>query len=125
MALPPFRGKEGVRIANRRLTPPPRPEESRFRQYVAFSTHPSGEPGRHFRRDVLGSLADATAPDGSAVRVLCQVAGGSMAQFSIPPKAVFRAVAHRRERVKSSVLASAVGRLWVGSGLSGYGWFQG
>lgn len=61
----------------------------------------------------LGSLADATAPDGSEVRVLCQVAGGSMAQFSIPPKAVFRAVAHRRERVKSSVLASAVGRLWV------------
>src|SRR5271166_6879790 len=73
----------------------------------------------------LGSLADAAAPDGSEVRVLCQVAGGSMAQFSIPPKAVFRAVAHRRERVKSSVLASAVGRLWVGSGLSGYGWFQG
>src|SRR5208283_3810713 len=53
MALPPFRGKEGVRIANRRLTPPPRPEESRSRQYVAFSTHPSGQPSRHFRRDVL------------------------------------------------------------------------
>src|SRR5208337_1395866 len=56
MALPPFRGKEGIRIANRRLTPPPRPEESRFRQYVALSTHPSGEPSRHFRRDVLDSF---------------------------------------------------------------------
>src|SRR5208283_2654550 len=55
MALPPFRGTEGVRIANRHLTPPPRPEESRFRQYVAFSTHPSGEPSRHFRRDVLAA----------------------------------------------------------------------
>src|SRR5271165_1421442 len=54
MALPPFRGKEGIRIANRRLTPLPRPEESRFRQYLAFSTRPSREPSRHFRRDVLG-----------------------------------------------------------------------
>src|SRR5271166_3468501 len=62
MALPPFRGKEGIRIANRRLTPPPRPEESRFRQYVAFSTRPSREPSRHFRRDVLGSRkADSRA----------------------------------------------------------------
>src|SRR5208282_3853448 len=56
MALPPFRGKEGIRIANRRLTPLPRPEESRFRQYVAFSTRSSREPSRHFRRDVLGAL---------------------------------------------------------------------
>src|SRR5208283_1692270 len=55
MALPPFRGKEGIRIANRRLTPLPRPEESRFRRYVAFSTRPSREPSRHFRRDVLAA----------------------------------------------------------------------
>src|SRR5271165_6601949 len=63
MALPPFRGKEGVRIANRHLTPPPRPEESRLRQYVAFSTHPSGEPSRHFRRDVLASCDVGRTPD--------------------------------------------------------------
>lgn len=35
------------------------------------------------------------APDGSEVRVLCRVDRGSMAHFTLPPRAVSRAVAHR------------------------------
>lgn len=38
---------------------------------------------------------DAIAPDGSEVRILCQVPGGSMAHFMLPSEAVSRAVAHR------------------------------
>ena len=43
----------------------------------------------------ISSAPDATAPDGSEVRVLCQVARGSMAHFTLTPKAVAKAVAHR------------------------------
>ncbi len=43
-------------------------------------------------------LADkhyAIAPDGSEVRVLCRVTAGSMAHFTLPPRAVSKAMAHR------------------------------
>jgi len=40
-------------------------------------------------------VADAIAPDGSEVRVLCATARGSMALFTLAPGAVSRAVAHR------------------------------
>lgn len=54
---------------------------------------------------------DAVAPDGSEVRVLCQVGRGSMAQFALPPGAVSRAVAHRTvEEVWCFV--SGQGRMW-------------
>jgi mannose-6-phosphate isomerase-like protein (cupin superfamily) len=39
---------------------------------------------------------DAVAPDGSAVRVLLRLAGGSMAHFELAAGQVSRAVAHRR-----------------------------
>ena len=39
---------------------------------------------------------DAPAPDGSAVRVLLRLAGGSMAHFELAAGQVSRAVAHRR-----------------------------
>lgn len=38
---------------------------------------------------------DVTAPDGSNVRILLQLAGGSMAHFELPPGKVSIAVAHR------------------------------
>jgi mannose-6-phosphate isomerase-like protein (cupin superfamily) len=36
---------------------------------------------------------DDIAPDGSEVRVLCRVGRGSMAHFTLPPKAISKAVA--------------------------------
>ena len=43
----------------------------------------------------LGSAIDATAPDGTAVRLLLSLAGGSMAHYELPPGAVSHAVTHR------------------------------
>ena len=43
----------------------------------------------------LPALPDATAPDGSQVRVLLALAGGSMAHFELTPGQVSQAVMHR------------------------------
>jgi mannose-6-phosphate isomerase-like protein (cupin superfamily) len=43
----------------------------------------------------LGKGVDATAPDGTAVRLLLSLAGGSMAHFELPAGAVSHAVKHR------------------------------
>jgi len=43
----------------------------------------------------LSHLPDATAPDGSNVRVLLRLEGGSLAVFELPPGQTSRAVAHR------------------------------
>ncbi len=43
----------------------------------------------------LPAEADVEAPDGSDVRVLLQLAGGSMAHFTLAPGKVSRAVTHR------------------------------
>jgi mannose-6-phosphate isomerase-like protein (cupin superfamily) len=43
----------------------------------------------------LGELPDATAPDGSEVRVLCSTSRGSLAHFTLPLHAVSKAMAHR------------------------------
>ena len=59
----------------------------------------------------ISGVPDAIAPDGSDVRILCQTARGSMAQFALPPRAVSRAVAHRTiEEVWCFV--SGHGRMW-------------
>ncbi len=42
----------------------------------------------------IAAAPDAIAPDGSEVRVLCQLSRGGLAVFSLPPGAVSRAVAH-------------------------------
>ena len=39
-------------------------------------------------------LPDVTAPDGSEVRILAATSRGSMAQFTLPPGSVSKAVAH-------------------------------
>jgi mannose-6-phosphate isomerase-like protein (cupin superfamily) len=42
----------------------------------------------------LGTFPDATAPDGSEVWVLCSTTQGSLAHFTLPPRAVSKAMAH-------------------------------
>ena len=41
------------------------------------------------------AAADVMAPDGSEVRILAASSRGSMAQFTLPPGAVSKPVAHR------------------------------
>ena len=55
----------------------------------------------HFATRVLSADPDAVAPDGSEVRLLCSLAGGSMAHFRLPAGACSAAVVHR-----------TVGELW-------------
>jgi len=43
----------------------------------------------------LAATPDAIAPDGSAVRILARLAGGSMAHFELAAGQTSRAVAHR------------------------------
>ncbi|MET0430429.1 MAG: cupin domain-containing protein [Microvirga sp.] len=59
----------------------------------------------------LGALPDATAPDGSDVRILCSASRGSLAHFTLPPQAVSRAMAHRTvEEVWYFILGR--GQMW-------------
>jgi mannose-6-phosphate isomerase-like protein (cupin superfamily) len=51
------------------------------------------------------------APDGSEVRLLASAARGSMAQFTLPPGAVSKPVAHRTVEEVWLVM-SGVGRMW-------------
>ena len=44
---------------------------------------------------MLGAAPDALAPDGSEVRLLAALNGGSFAHFTLPPGKVSQAVAHR------------------------------
>jgi mannose-6-phosphate isomerase-like protein (cupin superfamily) len=56
-------------------------------------------------------LPDVIAPDGSEVRLLASSSRGSMAQFSLPPGAVSKAVAHRTVEEVWLVL-NGHGRMW-------------
>ena len=58
-----------------------------------------------------GDQAPVIAPDGSEVRVLCGLARGGMALFTLPPGAVARAVAHRTVEELWYFIAGA-GRMW-------------
>jgi mannose-6-phosphate isomerase-like protein (cupin superfamily) len=51
--------------------------------------------GMPYATKTLGAAIDATAPDGTAVRLLLSLAGGSLAHFELPAGAVSHAVAHR------------------------------
>ncbi len=64
-----------------------------------------------FETKQLSPAPDAVAPDGSEVRLLGRVAAGSMAQFSLPPGAVSKAVAHRTVEEIWYVVAGH-GRMW-------------
>lgn len=56
-------------------------------------------------------VPDVIAPDGSEVRLLAATARGSMAQFTLPPRAVSKAVAHRTVEEVWLVLGGH-GRMW-------------
>jgi mannose-6-phosphate isomerase-like protein (cupin superfamily) len=58
-----------------------------------------------------GAAPDVIAPDGSEVRVLCRVARGSMATFSLPAHRVTKAVAHRSVN-ELWYVAAGRGRIW-------------
>ena len=48
-----------------------------------------------YETKTLGEGVDATAPDGTPVRLLLSLAGGSMAHFELPAGAVSHAVTHQ------------------------------
>jgi mannose-6-phosphate isomerase-like protein (cupin superfamily) len=60
---------------------------------------------------------DVLAPDGSEVRILAATARGSMAQFTLPPGAVSKAVAHRSVEEVWLVLRGT-GRMWRKLGMA-------
>jgi mannose-6-phosphate isomerase-like protein (cupin superfamily) len=64
-----------------------------------------------FETKRIASAPDAIAPDGSEVRVLCQAPRGGLAVFSLPPRAVSKAVAHRTVEEVWYVI-SGYGRIW-------------
>ncbi len=64
-----------------------------------------------FETKEISENPDVMAPDGSEVRILCRMARGSMAHFTLPPGAVSIAVAHRTiEEVWYFI--SGRGRMW-------------
>ncbi len=66
---------------------------------------------RPFACRTLGAALDATAPDGTAVRLLVALDGGSLAHFELPAGAVSHAVSHRTVEELWYVVAGR-GRLW-------------
>ena len=66
---------------------------------------------RPFETRTLGAAVDATAPDGTAVRLLLSLASGSMAHFELPAGAVSHAVTHRTVEEIWFVL-SGRGSIW-------------
>jgi mannose-6-phosphate isomerase-like protein (cupin superfamily) len=59
----------------------------------------------------IGASPDAIAPDGSEVRLLCQGVRGGLAIFTLPPKAVSKAVAHHTVEEIWYVISGS-GRMW-------------
>jgi mannose-6-phosphate isomerase-like protein (cupin superfamily) len=69
----------------------------------------------NFETKRINSAPDAIAPDGSEVRLLCGLNRGGMAVFTLPPKAVSKAIAHHTvEEVWYFI--SGHGRMWRRSG---------
>jgi mannose-6-phosphate isomerase-like protein (cupin superfamily) len=64
-----------------------------------------------FATKALPDAYDVLAPDGSEVRVLLAMTGGSMAHFRLPPGKVSRAVRHRTVEEIWYVL-SGRGQMW-------------
>jgi mannose-6-phosphate isomerase-like protein (cupin superfamily) len=64
-----------------------------------------------FETKRISSAPDAIAPDGSEVRVLCRGSRGGLAIFSLPPKAVAKAVAHHTVE-EIWYVVSGYGRIW-------------
>lgn len=70
---------------------------------------------RAFEAKALGDAPDAVAPDGTAVRLLATLAGGSFAHFELPAGAVSYAIVHRTVEEIWYFVAGR-GELWRRSG---------
>jgi mannose-6-phosphate isomerase-like protein (cupin superfamily) len=64
-----------------------------------------------FETKQIHTEPDAIAPDGSEVRVLCQGSRGGLALFTLPPRAVSKAVAHHTVEEVWYII-SGKGRMW-------------
>jgi mannose-6-phosphate isomerase-like protein (cupin superfamily) len=64
-----------------------------------------------YETKTLGAAIDAVAPDGTAVRLLLSLAGGSMAHFELPAGGVSHAVTHRTVE-EIWFVVSGQGRIW-------------
>jgi mannose-6-phosphate isomerase-like protein (cupin superfamily) len=69
-----------------------------------------------FMTRTRSGTADVLAPDGSEVRILASTSRGSMAQFTLPPKAISVAVAHRTVE-EIWLVINGKGRMWRKLGL--------
>jgi len=66
---------------------------------------------RAFETKALGEKPDAIAHDGTAVRLLASLAGGSFAHFELPAGAVSHAVTHRTVE-EIWYFVGGVGQVW-------------
>ena len=64
-----------------------------------------------FETKRVSAEPDVIAPDGSEVRVLCQLSRGGLAAFALSPKAVSKAVSHRTIE-EIWYFTSGNGRMW-------------
>ena|SRR5215469_11461264 len=64
-----------------------------------------------FETRTLRAKPDGTAPDGTAVRLLLSLRGGSMAHFELPAGAVSHAVTHRTVE-EIWFIVSGLGSIW-------------
>src|SRR5215471_9768814 len=64
-----------------------------------------------FETKRLGNAPDVRAPDGSEVRILCQLSRGSLATFTLQAGKVSRAVAHHTVEELWYIIAGR-GRMW-------------
>src|SRR5579863_1893965 len=68
-----------------------------------------------FDTKIANVVADVIAPDGCEVRVLCSLARGAMAVFTLAPGMVAKAVAHRTVE-EIWYVTRGQGRMWRKSG---------
>jgi mannose-6-phosphate isomerase-like protein (cupin superfamily) len=66
-----------------------------------------------YETKTLGAGVDAAAPDGTAVRLLLSLPGGSMAHFELPAGGVSHAVTHRTVE-EIWFVVSGRGSIWRG-----------
>ena len=65
----------------------------------------------YFKTCELSNLPDVIAPDGSEVRLLATTPRGSMAQFTLKPQSISKAVSHRTVEELWFVI-QGVGLMW-------------
>jgi mannose-6-phosphate isomerase-like protein (cupin superfamily) len=66
-----------------------------FPQFIREEKNGAEDKMNEFQTKRLPVQPDGLAPDGSAVRILLRLSGGSLAHFELGPGAISKAVAHR------------------------------